>query len=68
MDQSENRSIQAALGGPREAKRRAFAARQRLLTHFRMDAMIAEWKSVLQGDPTARSQKLDRARGKLLNK
>jgi len=57
-----------ALSDPLEAKRRAFAARQRVVTHFSMNAMIAEWESVLQGNPTARLQKLDGARASLFNR
>jgi glycosyltransferase involved in cell wall biosynthesis len=61
-------AIQAALSEPLKAKRGAFAARQPVLTHFSMNAMIAEWESVLKGSPTAPLQKLDGARAGLFNK
>jgi glycosyltransferase involved in cell wall biosynthesis len=41
------KAIQEALSNPDEAQRRGAAARQRVATHFRVEAMVLAWEQIL---------------------
>jgi glycosyltransferase involved in cell wall biosynthesis len=41
------KAIEDALGNPREARRRAVAAQERVLSHFSIEAIIATWEKFL---------------------
>lgn len=43
------KTIQEALSDPAEARRRAAAARQRVATHFSVEAMVMAWERLLMG-------------------
>lgn len=43
------KAIQEALGDPNEARRRGAAARQRVMDHYSVDAMVVSWEKVLVG-------------------
>ena len=43
------KAIQEALSDPEEAQRRGAAARQRVATHFGVEAMILAWETILVG-------------------